>query len=293
MGIAGAAIEEYAARDSQFVVSAASVAAIGAASVLRESSGWLALRRGRRSLHSFECRDRPPAVVTLAGVLRRGRRQPGQGGPDVTAVRRMMFGDCSLDEWPAGDADESGEPWQTFVTARAAARSGDVHAAERLWRSITMMPGIESRNVLQAWHFLRAVGVSPRDDDAKTALGAVAEVAVAQGHDLLAAYEDGSVRYLNYGGAAVFIDTAIAAVQAGARAMLEASQPIAEAVGPWEDALPALPTGHSRVMVLTPSGPHFGQGPDAALRAEPIAAAFLAAATRTLVAVLEATRTSG
>jgi hypothetical protein len=39
--------------------------------------------------------------------------------------------------------------------------------------------------------------------------------------------------------------------------------------------------------VLTPSGPHFGQGADGVLRADPMAGAFLNAATALLVAVTD------
>jgi hypothetical protein len=39
--------------------------------------------------------------------------------------------------------------------------------------------------------------------------------------------------------------------------------------------------------MLTRIGPHFGQGPDDALRADPAAAAFFDAATRTLLAVVD------
>jgi hypothetical protein len=35
------------------------------------------------------------------------------------------------------------------------------------------MPDIESRHVLQAWHFLREFGVNPSDDVAPHVLGAV------------------------------------------------------------------------------------------------------------------------
>ena len=222
-------------------------------------------------------------------MLRRSRKS-GQGPPDPSGLRQFIFGDCDIDDWPPGDVDHGGEPWRTFVQAREAVGRGDRSRAEELWRAITAMADIESRNVLQAWHFLRSLGVAPGDDVAKLALGVVAEVAVTQGHDLLAAYRDGSVRYLNYSGAATVIDAPIPTVQAPASDMLRVGEAIAQTIGPWEDPLPPLPPGHSRVTVLTPSGPHFGQGPDEALRGEPAAAAFLDAATRTLVAVVEATR---
>jgi hypothetical protein len=222
-------------------------------------------------------------------MLRRKRPADSGSAEDPSGLRRFIFGDCDVDDWPAEDSETTGEPWQTFDSARTALHRGDTHEAERLWRAIATMPGIESRHVLQAWHFLRSIGVSPEDDVSKIALGAVAEVAVPQGHDLLAAYQDGSVRYLNFSGAVAVIDAPLRAVQAPAREMLSIGEAIARAIGPWEGPLPEAPGGHSRISVLTPPGPHFGQGADAALRADNSAAAFLDAATRTLVAVVEAT----
>src|SRR5437764_2225725 len=127
---------------------------------------------------------------------------------------------------PPKDSASTGEPWLTFDGARTALRHGDAHEAGRRWRAIAQMPGIESRQVLQAWHFLRSIGVSPADEVGKNALGAVAEVAVPHGHDLLAAYQDGSVRYLNVSGAVAVIDRPIPAVHTSASEMLRLGEAI-------------------------------------------------------------------
>jgi hypothetical protein len=225
------------------------------------------------------------------------RRKPSSGEPgtpgDQTGLKRFVFGDVGVDDWPPPGADDEGEPWRSFTRARAALRSGAPQEAQDLWQQIAANPDLESRQTLQAWHFLRSVGVSPPEGIAKRVYGAVAEVAVPLGHDLLAAYADLSVRYLNYSGAAVVIDERIPSVEIPAAELLKIGQSIVNAIGPWEQALPPLPAGHSRLTLLTPSGPHFGQGPDAALRADPPAAAFFDAATRTLVAAIATAQPSG
>jgi hypothetical protein len=106
-------------------------------------------------------------------------------------------------------------------------------------------------------------------------------------HDVLVAYRDGSARYLNYSGkVVVWEDRSLAPVQAAINDWLAHAQAIAEATGPWDQlALPPVPAGHSRVMALTPGGPHFGQGPVDNLFADPMAGPFLAAAT-TLVQLI-------
>ena len=148
--------------------------------------------------------------------------------------------------------------------------------------------GGESRHTLQAWHFLRSVNVHPGDSIAGEVLGVVVEVTVDGAHDVLAAYRDGSIRYLNHAGGATILDEVPPAVAAKAAALLAAGQVLADQIGPWtEPQLPDLPVGSMRLTMLTRGGPHFGQGPDDALGGDPLAAPVLAAATDLLVAVVD------
>jgi hypothetical protein len=111
-------------------------------------------------------------------------------------IRDTLFGDWSIDGW--GATEGSAEPWGSFAAARTAISASDAHSAAAALRRIIAMPGLESRHYLQAWHFLRQLGVQPPTDQAKNALGVVLEIALPQGLDLLAAYADGSARYYNY-----------------------------------------------------------------------------------------------
>jgi hypothetical protein len=102
---------------------------------------------------------------------------------------------------------------------------------------------------------------------AKKVLGVVAEMAVRKGHDLLAGYVDGSARYLNYSGKLIaweYRDTA--EVRKAIADWIAVAKLIAERTSPWtEPSLPALPKKHSRMVMLTPGGVHFGQGPSVEL----------------------------
>lgn len=206
------------------------------------------------------------------------------------ALRGTLFGDVAMDQWPAGDAT-SAEPWDVFVRARAHLAAGDQDLAIREWASIETRAGfgvVESRHLLQAWHFLRSVGVQPDASIAGEVLGVVVEVTVDDAHDVLAAYADGSVRYLNHAGGSTVIDAAPPTVAVAAAAVLQAGQSLAAQIGPWtEPHLPDLPVGHTRLTMLTRSGPHFGQGPGDVLGADPAAAPLLGAATELLVAVVD------
>lgn len=77
----------------------------------------------------------------------------------------------------------------------------------------------------------------------------------------------------------VWEDRSDAQIQAAINGWVAAGQAIASVIGPWDQpSLPPVPASNARVMVLTPSGPHFGQGPAAALSADPLAGSFLTAA---------------
>jgi hypothetical protein len=215
------------------------------------------------------------------------------GGPDrADVLRQFVYGNVSVEEWVAQrvalGAGNPGEPWTSFERARRLFRASKLPEAVRIWRQIALTDELESRQVLQAWQFLRQAGEQPPANRAKLALGVVAEVPVHGAHDLLTAYRDGSARYLNFaGGAVVWEDRSVTGIQSAIENWLAVGQAIAYAIGPWDEPnLPPLPTGHARVMVLTPSGPHFGQGPEATLFADPTAGAFLTAATSLMQLIL-------
>lgn len=120
--------------------------------------------------------------------------------------------------------------------------------------------------------------------------GVVVHVPVDGAHDALAAYADGSVRYLNHaGGATVVEDASHAEVRAAADTLLAAGAALVAQIGPWEGDLPVLPDDAARLLVLTPQGPHFGQGPLEVLAADPRGKPVVDAATALLQAVVALT----
>ena len=214
----------------------------------------------------------------------------------------LLFGDVPMDEWPSADATGTVEggavadqpPWSFFVEARQHLANGDQDLAVRSWLAVTMAGLWESRHVVQAWRFLRSVGIQPDESIARQVLGVVAEVAVDGAHDALAAYRVGGVRYLNHAGPVVVIEESPPEIDAAATRLLDAAQLVAGAIGPWtEDALPTLPIGHSRFTMLTPRGPHLGQGPDDVLRSDAMAQPLFDTATDLLVAVTDLAQPGG
>ena len=195
------------------------------------------------------------------------------------AIRPLLYGEVPMPEWPPGAAGPGGEPWATFVRAREAFAAGRPDAAVRDWLAIARDPAGESRNALQAWTFLRAAGVAPARGEAEVVLGVVCEVGSGGGHDVLAVYRDGSARYLDSaGGAAILEEPWPEALD-----VIRAADPLGGAIGLWDrPALPPLPAAHSRLLLLTPAGFRFGQGPTEALFADAVAGRVLRAAVTLL-----------
>jgi hypothetical protein len=201
-------------------------------------------------------------------------------------LRPLLFGTVPVDAWPADD-DATAEPWASFVRARRHLASGDADLAIREWAPIATFDLWEPRHRLQAWTFLRSAGIEPDDEVARSVLGVVAEVAVDDGHDALAAYADGSIRYLHHGGAVFSVDSTRYDLVMGAAALLAVGQEVADRLGAWPGPdLPTLEPGETRFTMLTPGGPVIGQGPDDALRIDPLAGPLYEASTALLAAVV-------
>jgi hypothetical protein len=163
------------------------------------------------------------------------------------------------------------------VRARAQTTASRAEAMGTL-RGIVESSGLESRHYLQAWHALRELGVAPEVALAKQVLGAVIEVPVETGLDVLAAYADGTARYLNHSGAAVIWEHPNDSLDAEVSALLEAARAIAVRIGPWDGPRPVLPRGQTRLSILTPSGLHFGQASFETLSRDPLSGRAISAA---------------
>ena len=131
------------------------------------------------------------------------------GVPETAAeeLRPLLFGNVPVEAWPSDD-DATAEPWASFVRARRHLAAGDADLAIREWAPIATFDLWEPRHRLQAWTFLRSAGIQPDEGIARSVLGVVAEVSVGDGHDALAAYADGSIRFLHHEGGVFAIDSA-------------------------------------------------------------------------------------
>lgn len=196
------------------------------------------------------------------------------------ALCDTLFGDVPLSDWPRADTEsEEHEPWRTFVAARICLQASARDQAIAHLKSVTEMPGIESRHYLQAWHALRQLGVSPPEQKAKELYGVVVEMGLDAGLEILAAYADLSARYLHFSGSIIVWDAPDAAITGAIQTLLESARPVVARIGPWEgDRRPPPARGSVRINMLTPSGIHFGEGGIDVLSADPMGGPMLAAA---------------
>ena len=138
----------------------------------------------------------------------------------------------------------------------------------------------ESRVRLLAYRWLMTFGEAP---PSKEILGVVIEVGLEQGNDTLAAYSDGSVRYINQSGKLAVFEGAPPNVSAQAKALITASQATVAQIGPWEKPRRPPPSkGDIRLTFLVADGLYFGEGPFRILANEPLARPVIDAGTELL-----------
>jgi len=205
--------------------------------------------------------------------------------------RDTLFGDLPLEYWPGSPEQFDAEPWKWFVEAREQLAAGNDRAAVDLYGQVLQCPGLESRHYLQAWAFMRAAGVVPEPEQTHAVLGVVVEVAVADGLVIVAAYADGTARYVHQSGGGVFWEKPDDSLQEPIDALLTAGQGVAQIIGPWDGPIPLPPpeTGEARLTMLTPSGRHFGQAQYETLANDPVGGPPMAAAYELMMALIAKT----
>lgn len=200
-------------------------------------------------------------------------------------IRDTLFGDMPMAEWPR-DPNTQAEPWLSFVQVRKHLDRKEKSSAISVLQKITDIPGLEPRHYLQAWYFLRQLGVNPPVDKAKIVYGVVVEVGMQKGADIVAAYTNYTARYLHHMGGGVIWERPDPSLDAEIEALLKAGQAVANVIGPWDQARPAAPRAdHIRLNMLTPSGLHFGYGAFDNLEKEPMGKAIIDPATQLMLSL--------
>jgi len=174
-------------------------------------------------------------------------------GSDADPIRQGLFACQTMPEQlQRVKLDGSPSPFQTIADAAKLARDGRKEDAKSRLHSILSLPNLETRTQLWVWSALRELGEQPEAKSGGEILGVVIEVPMKGAYDTLAAYQDGSARYLNFSGKAIFWDKPDATVLSLCRVLIESTAPIRSRATPRTNAL--LPTSGTQITLLTRSG---------------------------------------
>lgn len=122
----------------------------------------------------------------------------------------------------------------------------------------------------------------------KKLLGVIVEVPLQQGLDVLAAFSEGGVRYLNQSGKVAIFEGKGNPVEELAKELVAVSQPVVNQIGPWDkQRLPPPKAGNVRMTFLVSDGLYFGEGPFGALQQDQMAGPILAKASQLLQKAVE------
>ena len=114
----------------------------------------------------------------------------------------------------------------------------------------------------------------------KELLGVIVEVGLDEGLDVLASYQDGTARYINYTGKMILWDTADGTSLEITAQLFRDSLNIVHRIGPWNNPRKPRPEkGNVRISFLVSDGMYFGEGPINVLFNDALAAPALQSAT--------------
>ncbi len=144
---------------------------------------------------------------------------------------------------------------------------------------------LESRVRLIAYNQLRKLG---KKITTKELLAVVIEVGLEEGLDVLAAYNDGSARYINYSERIIMLEEARDQSNTLIQDLLDKSIQVVNQIGPWnQDRLPFPDTGQVRLSFLVSDGLYFGQGPINQLFQDPMGGPVLESASQLMSYLIE------
>lgn len=145
---------------------------------------------------------------------------------------------------------------------------------------------LDSRIRLLAYNRILSLGHIPAT---KELLGVIVEIGLEEGLDTLAAYLDGSARYINYSGKIIIWESnPLSKIQSLIDEFMEISRHIVKQIGPWDQPRKENPeTGFLRLTFLVSDGIYFGEGPIDVLFADQMAMPALMKATEILRVLTE------
>lgn len=194
---------------------------------------------------------------------------------EINTIYNLLF--CDDETLFRPQSGKTPTPWQNIIFNE----KPNLHEIE----SLANNSHEESRVRLLAYNWLKRNNLSVP----QILLGVVVEVRLDDGIDTLAAYQDGSIRYLNRsGGLAVFENPSVE-LKEKVTDLLNVSKTAAYKIGPTQDPRKPPPEiiGNVRITFLMSDGLYFGQGPFEKMAYDPIAAPVIQRSTELLQLVIK------
>jgi hypothetical protein len=173
-------------------------------------------------------------------------------GSEDDWIRQGLFGCQSMNELLRHVKPSGAGPFRSIDDANKLATEGRVEDAKSVLRNILSTPDLETRVELWVWSALRELHEQPEPKLAFEILGAIVEVPMQGAFDTLAGYKDGTARYLNFSGKAIFWDAKDITVQRLCQALLASLVPAASQFKPRLNV--SLPKSGTQVTLLSRSG---------------------------------------
>lgn len=184
----------------------------------------------------------------------------------LNLIYDLLFCD-DIELFKVNSKDHSTHPWSTLFSADA--------SKEDLIK-ITDDETSESRVRILAGNKLRAQGNTLEYQEL---LGVIVEVAMDEGLDVIAAYSDGSARYINYSEKIIVLEAPTDQSNRLIEDLLSSGEEVIQKIGPWDkDRLPFPQAGQVRLTFLVSDGLYFGQGPFDVLAEDPMGGPVIGAA---------------
>ncbi|HUP13192.1 MAG TPA: hypothetical protein VM187_13285 [Niastella sp.] len=194
----------------------------------------------------------------------------------LNKIYNLLF--CDKIE-PYRTANEtSGYPWDVLMADKPEIAALNTIAMDR---------DLESRQRLLACHLLMQQNQTP---DNQELMGVIVEVALPEGLDVLAAFSDGTARYINHSEKILVWETPTNESEQLIIELFNESVAVVNQIGPWEgERKPAPGTDMIRLSFLVSDGLYFGEGPFEVLQDDPMGGPVIQAATN-LMAYLTSTQ---
>jgi len=144
---------------------------------------------------------------------------------------------------------------------------------------------VESRLKVIASNILVLQG---KPADGRRIFGIIVEVGLDEGLDVLAAYEDGTARYINYSEKLIVWDARTTESDEMIDGLFRAARPLVDMIGPWDGERRERPTaGNARLSFLVSNGLYFGEGPFSALHGDALGGPVIDGAVKLMTFLIE------